>query len=724
MFDQKTKLLILLVMWPILSIYSQALSYEPLISEGQLPIDLTLSPLEKYEQLKNAPRSAGANTAETESFLLETTYLFDDLLRSGYIIYNDPLGIYVNEVLQVVLDENPTLAAKKPRAYILKSTEVNAFAVDQGVIIVSLGLLAHLESEAQLAFILAHELVHIKEEHVLDGFLEANKIEQEALGEKIADGQNFDLVTSMKNSYSREQEVEADKNGADYFLQTNYAFEDVGRVFEILRYSHMPYENIAFEFSSLEKGTTILPQSLMLDTVAAITVPEENELESSHPALDSRKSQLYNLLRLAEKEGRLPSLVSEERFALCQQRARMELPLLHLVQQELPQAIYTAFLLEKKYGENEHAQELIGKALYGIAKFKNNDEWSNLWAPSWRKVEGEAQQLFYLIKKLSRQELTILALVYNYDLYAQQSDNEALRDLLIDLFAELYIHHRVKSVNFFKPIDEEAPQKWNKDTTLIEEEIQQETLQEEKPIRKRDINRHNSSWQYYVFADVLDDPLFQQLSDDGFTYGKERTAEIGFYDITTAEGRRNSYRASKRRRKRGASLGINKAIVINPIYLHLDLIKEEPVLDRSISASQLEIATEILKFSADKLDVDLIFLDADELGATDTDVLNDIAVAQQWISTQVDAEGFIYHAYDKTAADRLVEKYDTPYLVTVALVSGRYRSGGESLVFVIVFDLNTGRRSYIKTQVMGNYLNTTYMQSELYDAIFQLSKTR
>ncbi|MEL7222888.1 MAG: M48 family metallopeptidase, partial [Bacteroidota bacterium] len=344
-----------MILGSVLSLSAQVLPYEPLLNKGQLPEDVTLTPLEKYEQIKGVNPS-GENNVETESFLLETSYLFDNLMRSGYVLFNDSLGEYVNEVLQYIVAENPILRVKNPRAYILKSTEVNAFAIDRGIVFVSLGLLARLENEAQLAFILSHELVHINESHVMDEFLEANRIEEEALGEKLADGEGFELITELKNSYSREQEIEADTYGADFFLHTNYAFEELTNVFELLRYAHLPYADIPFENASLEKVSTMLPAELKLDSVATISVPEEVE-EGTHPAISKRKRMMGIRLSSESLAERVQSIISEERFENCRQRARMELPTLYLMQQQLPQAIYTAYLLNQIYGESSYRSE-------------------------------------------------------------------------------------------------------------------------------------------------------------------------------------------------------------------------------------------------------------------------------------------------------------------------------------------------------------------------------
>jgi cobalamin biosynthesis Mg chelatase CobN len=331
-----------------------------------------------------------------------------------------------------------------------------------------------------------------------------------------------------------------------------------------------------------------------------------------------------------------------------------------------------------------------------------------------------------LVNNLRQEELTIFALAYNYDLYRRQPDNSSLRALLTDLFAELYVNHSIESLAYFSDTvlvyqSPESTATANPDTAKLDKEDQNSSYYKNK-----------EEWKLHALAEVLSDTFFVALAEEGFAYGRERSEEIAYYDGTTREGRKNTQRANRRRKRRGRSLGVKKAIVINPVYLHLEQNGEGDVkINREISESQRRVAIAALESSAEMLEMDLTYLDANELSTEDAAKLNDIALAKQWISTQFDAEEFIYHAYDKAATDQLIEKYGTPYLINVVLVSGKSRKGrellgksSESLVFVMVFDLKTGRRSLVKSKFMSRYLTKTYMQSELYHALYQISKTR
>ena len=80
-------------------------------------------------------------------------------------IYDDPeLDAYVRGVGERLLEES---GITKPEFSftLLDSPDINAFALPGGLIYVNRGLLAYLDTEAELAGVLAHEIGHITERH-------------------------------------------------------------------------------------------------------------------------------------------------------------------------------------------------------------------------------------------------------------------------------------------------------------------------------------------------------------------------------------------------------------------------------------------------------------------------------------------------------------------------------------------------------------------------------
>jgi len=98
---------------------------------------------------------------------------------------------------------------------VLDTDAVNAYATPGGHVLVTKGLLAKLNNEAQLAGVLAHELVHVYDKHAVKGFVKAKALG--ALGGKIAEKSEFksvvkDLIEGIADKgFPRADEFKADK---------------------------------------------------------------------------------------------------------------------------------------------------------------------------------------------------------------------------------------------------------------------------------------------------------------------------------------------------------------------------------------------------------------------------------------------------------------------------------------------------------------------------------
>ena len=83
-------------------------------------------------------------------------------------------GVYANARLQAYVQQvGERLAAKSHRPQlkysftVLDSPDVNAFALPGGYIYITRGIMAHLNSEAELAAVLGHEIGHVTARHAV-----------------------------------------------------------------------------------------------------------------------------------------------------------------------------------------------------------------------------------------------------------------------------------------------------------------------------------------------------------------------------------------------------------------------------------------------------------------------------------------------------------------------------------------------------------------------------
>ena len=117
--------------------------------------------------------------------------------------------------------------------HVMKSAEVNAFAVPGGHLFITTGMLDFLHSEAELAGVLGHEISHIDLRHCIERYqyeLPLKHVGAESLG-AVADFVRVPIIVG----YAKYQEAEADENGITLALEAGYdprAMVDVMNRFE------------------------------------------------------------------------------------------------------------------------------------------------------------------------------------------------------------------------------------------------------------------------------------------------------------------------------------------------------------------------------------------------------------------------------------------------------------------------------------------------------------
>ncbi len=155
-------------------------------------------------------------------------------------LYDDPaLQKYVQEVGDRV-SKTSHRTDLYYRFHVLDRPEVNAFALPGGYIYIFRGLLAYLNSEAELAAVLGHEVGHVTARHAVRQHRNAMLAQILATVVAVeAGGQAGDLSNLLGNvllrGYGRDLELEADRLGAEYLAKGGYDIEAVLQVIDVLK---------------------------------------------------------------------------------------------------------------------------------------------------------------------------------------------------------------------------------------------------------------------------------------------------------------------------------------------------------------------------------------------------------------------------------------------------------------------------------------------------------
>lgn len=722
--------------------------YKPLECKGIIPKEYITSSADKYKkeiekiEEKDLQRKEEKNRKQ---FALETNFVLDDLLQSGLVLFNDEVSIYLNDVMAKLLEQSPKLGndKEKIKVYALRSTAVNAFATDRGHIFVTLGMLAQLENEAQLAYVLSHELVHAESGHALELFLETKNLDRNSRNQVLSESV-FDEKWVARCNYSKELETEADKKGLERFLKTNYSTATLNTVFDVLKYSYLPFDDVAFDQHYFESDNYLMPKEYWLEKVQAISGEQEDsdDKASTHPNIAARRKTLNNALNGLNDQGRTNYLVSEERFKQLRQMTRFELPMLHLHHEEWPDAIYTSYLLLKQFPESSYLQKCMVKALYMHAKMKANDN-KNESVASHSDIEGESQQVYHLLEKLPGEESVVLALRNAYILKNKYPNDTELSTITDDLFVELAGFHnsldgfRNKSSKLAEPQQPVA----QTDTTSQKELSKYDKIRQQKAEEKMP---GGSEYWRFAFADFLDDAAFQEGFEKGTKEAKERREWEEYVD--SYKGRRELRKEAARREKKGYQLGIDKVVVVNPYFLQLDVRKDEAVQYIRTELGQ-ENMRHLIEEVVPKTNLDVTVLDVCNLKDKQVEQFNDIRHLNEWFSEQVGRfDMTLTPGQDQAAVDAIAQKYGTDYFLWTGTVSIRERNNAglsifyglilyptlpyfiykavkpnyDMLHYAILFDVKTGKRQVLKFDVFDKKDSDGLVKAHLYDTFSQI----
>jgi beta-barrel assembly-enhancing protease len=141
------------------------------------------------------------------------------------IAQSEALTMYVNLVGLTVAGEAPRPDITY-RFAVLETPDVNAFAAPGGYIFVTRGALNLMESESELAGVLAHEVGHVNRRHVIEGIRKADFM-HEVRDQAGISGATLDRAVGagsnvLFSGYSRQDEAEADSLGVLYAASAGY----------------------------------------------------------------------------------------------------------------------------------------------------------------------------------------------------------------------------------------------------------------------------------------------------------------------------------------------------------------------------------------------------------------------------------------------------------------------------------------------------------------------
>ena len=179
-------------------------------------------------------------------------------LKKGLVLQDPQLQTYLDSIGKRIIGNRPIPDQVEFKFMVLRDPMVQAFALPNGSVYVTTGLLSLLEDESQLAAVLGHETSHVFGRH---GYLENRSVRKKALAVNILQiaasaapvGGNLSQSVQMFGAavqlgaavssgiivasifgYSREMEHQADSDGLVALSNATYDPTSMARAFDLL----------------------------------------------------------------------------------------------------------------------------------------------------------------------------------------------------------------------------------------------------------------------------------------------------------------------------------------------------------------------------------------------------------------------------------------------------------------------------------------------------------
>ena len=461
--------------------------YEALQSAGPVPADFAYY-LDK-----------GAN---------EEDGVYKYLVESGLLVYGSPMNKYVEKVADNLLESHYRTLRQELRFYILRRSDVNAYSYANGMIVVTTGLLAQLQNESELAFILAHEIAHYAEKH----------LEKEKKVKKK--DKKYDVGGFLRMVRSREQETEADRIAFErYYRNSKYSYEALDGVFDVLQYSYLPFDEVEFERAFVESEYYTFPDKYFISAVTPIRSREDYvDTLLTHPNLAKRREWIANQVERKSDENRSRFLQSEELFYKLRHQARYETINIDLTFHQYDAALYNTYVLLDENPNDPFLCQAWVAGIYGFAMHKLEGNGNDYITKS-DMVEGEQQRLSHFLSKISRDECALLALRFAWNYAKIFPENSYFKQVAGEIIEVLSEKGKMKYQNYSDYAMGIDPSTIPVDTTVKKTETEkkgkydkiksQQGNEREKVLPNEDFETKN-----YMLVDLRADDEFWKLYYD------------------------------------------------------------------------------------------------------------------------------------------------------------------------------------------------------------------
>jgi len=323
-------------------------------------------------------------------FAVQKAMFLHSLDSMELLMFNDSISRYLNRIKDRIASHNPELKNVDFHVLTYRTAEPNAHSMGEGYIFVNLGLLERLNTEDQIAFVLAHEMGHdlarhsikeskrLSESYYSDTYKKIRKSGRKKFERNSALHQMINSFFANNMRYSRANEVMADSMGYRFFINAGYAPKSAIETLNILdnadqliytdtlRLSaYFNFEEYAFKSYWLDPSNT--NQEWISDSTL-FNVPDSMK---SHPDCKAR-------IKLLEEDIKsMPGndIPNVHQFDQLKPQVSFEVVQSLMESKDYVMAMFMSLQMKSQYPANQYLKCVTAHCLFELAEAMTRNEY-------------------------------------------------------------------------------------------------------------------------------------------------------------------------------------------------------------------------------------------------------------------------------------------------------------------------------------------------------------
>lgn len=385
--------LFLLAMIPTLSAQYER-SYEFMHLDDELPDVYRMSP-EDFNASRRDRYDKIRKDKWRDQFQDEINFALDYSLTKVKYVTNHEHEEYVHEMIDKLTNNDPRF--KGITVYFDQELSTNAMVVGKHEIVLTCQMVSRMHSEADLAFLLGHELQHIRGDHVCTRWNTRMDIGRFGYNSKMRD---------LMKLY-REGEFESDIRGFKDAQKAGYSDDGAFHILELILKGDLSFSDHMMSTLDFVEYNLHFPDGYFLEEITEKDYDkDDSDRNSTHPNNQKRFDALSGLVDSTRAPG-ADAVVSQEKFEKLRAACQFEVIRQCLIHKRINYALHDILWMKKRYPNNETLAELEAATWLIMAKLADKGEFDDAFDDA--KGKGTLNTVEYWSYRLSEMDVLMSA---------------------------------------------------------------------------------------------------------------------------------------------------------------------------------------------------------------------------------------------------------------------------------------------------------------------------